>query len=268
MYLNKIGRGGSTLIKDRIYSIIQTILIGLFAYATINIIGIAIHYNEGNKIYDESQEKYFSVRQKNTRDSNSEKFEVDIEQLQKINPSIVGWIYIKDSNVSYPLLHHTDNEKYLKKTYDNRTSNFGSIFIDFRNDPNLFDSNSIIYGHNTKNGSMFGSLKKYKDSNYFYSHPKIHIIYGDKVFEYEIFSVYTTLDSGPAYVIDFSNDDEFQNFLTAITSLSVIKTDIKPDVGDKIITLSTCTSRTEDERFVVHASLANVITYDENLTIE
>lgn len=267
MYSTKIGCGGKKLIKDRIYSIVQTILIGLFAYAVINIIGIAIHYNEGNKIYSDSQEKYFFVNPKQT-DDETEKYEVDIENLQKINPDVVGWIYIKNSNVSYPLIHYTDNEKYLKKTYDNHSSSFGSIFIDYRNDPNLLDRNSIIYGHNTKNGSMFGSLKKYKDASFLNDHSKINIIYKDAVFEYEVFSIYTTLDTGPAYIIDFLSDNEFKNFLTAITSLSDVQTGIKPDVSDKIITLSTCTSRTQDERFVVHAKLVNITAYDENIKID
>ncbi len=268
MYISIIKIGGQVLVKVRIYSIIQTVLIGVFIYSTINIINIAIHYYQGNKIYNESQEKYFSINHNNDKEDNNDKYEVEIEQLKKINPDIVAWFYIKDTNVSYPLLQYTNNEKYLKKTYDNRTSNFGSIFIDFRNSSNLSDRNSIIYGHNTKNGSMFGSLKKYKDYLYLKKHSNIYIVYKDKTFEYEIFSVYTTLVSGPAYINSFSNNDEFENFLTAITSLSIVDTGIKPTVNDKIITLSTCTSRAEDERFVVHARLSNVLTNDTNSIID
>lgn len=257
------------MIKERIYSIIQTLLIGVFIYAAINIGGIISNYNEGDKIYYESQEKYFVSEQEDGDKSNeNQKYTLDIAQLKKINPDIIAWIYINDTKVSYPLLQCDNNEKYLKQTYNNIKSDFGSIFVDFRNSSDMSDRNSIIYGHNTKNGSMFGSLKKYKDVNYFKQHPKIYIVYADKTYEYEIFSVYTTLTSGPAYINIFTNDDDFKNFLSAITELSVITTGIKPTANDKVITLSTCTSRAQDERFVVHARLANIIQNETPVTID
>ena len=247
------------MVKERLYAIIQTILIGIFIYAAINILGIMNNYNKGDKIYSKPQEKYFVIEQADNDKSNeNEKYTLDLAQLKEINPDIVAWIYIADTKISYPLLQCDNNDKYLKQTYNNIKSDFGSIFIDFRNSVDMSDRNSIIYGHNTKNGSMFGSLKKYKDANYFKQHPKISIIYAEKTYEYEIFSVYTTLVSGPAYVNNFNNDDEFKSFISATRGLSVIDTGITPNIQDKIITLSTCTSRSPDERFVVHARLAGI----------
>lgn len=261
------------MIKERLYAIIQTILIGVFIYAAINIFGIANNYNKGDKIYTESQEKYFVIEQETddkTSDKTDEnqKYILDLAQLKEINPDIVAWIYIDDTKVSYPLLQCDNNDKYLKQTYNNIKSDFGSIFIDFRNSADMSDRHSIIYGHNTKNGSMFGSLKKYKDANYFKQHPKISIIYAEKTYEYEIFSVYTTLVSGPAYINNFNNDDEFISFINATAKLSVIDTGIKPNIQDKIITLSTCTSRSPDERFVVHARLASIIQNENSIEVD
>lgn len=257
--------------KGRIIAIIETLLIGVFIWAAVNLADILINYWDGDKIYSQA-EQYFTYEEpdKDKGEKETSKYTVDINGLSKINPDIVAWIYIKDTKVSYPLLHCKDNEKYLKRTFNNKKSDFGSIFIDFRNSKDLTDRYSLIYGHNTKNGSMFGSLKKYKDINYYKEHPKILIIYADKLYEYEIFSAYTTLTDSPAYNFFYTTDSEYQAFLDKLAGFSVIDTGISPTAKDKVITLSTCTSRAENERFVVHARLADItenyipITVDKN----
>ncbi|MEG1179742.1 MAG: class B sortase [Oscillospiraceae bacterium] len=254
--------------KSRLISIIETLLIGVFIFSIANLADIFGSYKKGDDIYSESKQ-FFTYHEKGKDNgNNSETYTIDINGLQKINPDIIAWIYIKDTKVSYPLLQSTTNEEYLKKTFNNKTSDFGSIFVDYRNASQLTDRYSLIYGHNTKNGSMFGSLKKYKDVNYYNQHPQISIIYADKIYQYEIFSAYTTYTDSPAYNFIYTGDGEYKIFLDKISGLSEIKTNIPTTVSDRIITLSTCTSRTENERFVVHARLASVTQNNTPITID
>ena len=81
--------------------------------------------------------------------------EVDFEGLQEVNPEVSGWIFFENEEISYPVLYSGDNEKYLKKGYNGKTTAAGSIFIDGRNNPDLSDAYTLIYGHNMQNLSMF-----------------------------------------------------------------------------------------------------------------
>ncbi|MDR0314378.1 MAG: sortase, partial [Oscillospiraceae bacterium] len=151
--------------KRIILTVLEVLFLALFVFALINIVNIYNSYRQGDEIYEEAKDKYF--------DESS--FKIDLEGIKKVNPEIVGWVLIEDSKVSYPLLQTMDNNKYLKLTYDLKQSNFGSIFIDFNNNADMSDQHTIIYGHNTRNGSMFGSLKSYRDADYFKSHPYIYV---------------------------------------------------------------------------------------------
>ena len=254
--------------QGRILAIVETLLIGVFIFAAANLGDIMANYHKGDQIYSES-EQYFKYEDDKQEDGQAiEKYTIDINSLQKINPDIFAWIYIKDTKVSYPVLQCDNNEKYLKRTYNNLKSDFGSIFLDYRNSRNLDDRYPFIYGHNTKNGSMFGSLKKYKDIGYYKEHPTISLVLEDKTYIYEIFSAYTTEVDSPTYSFTYTDDNEYQTFLNKITDFSVIDTKVKPTAMDKVITLSTCTSRTETERFVVHAKLISITPNEAPVTID
>ena len=88
---------------------------------------------------------------------------VDFESLKAINPDVKGWLYIEALDISYPVVQGPDNDTYLHTTYEG-TSNFaGSIFLDYQNQDDFSDGNTIVYGHNMKNLSMFGKLKQMKE---------------------------------------------------------------------------------------------------------
>ncbi|MDO5448684.1 MAG: class B sortase [Clostridia bacterium] len=211
--------------KKRLYTILEVIFIAIFVFALYELIKIGISYYRGDQIYSEAQSKV----EESTEDDTYH-FEVDLKELQKINPDIVGWIKIPDTPIDYPLLQPDNNQYYLKHTYDNVYSDFGSIFIDCY--CTMDDQNTVIYGHNTRNDSMFGSLKKYKDDDYLAAHPYVYVLYGDVEKQYEIVDRKTVEVTDSVYNTKF-DDKELEN--------------------DKFITLSTCTSRTMTERFVIVA---------------
>ena len=244
--------------KARIYALLEVIFIAMFIFSAYKLVTIYVDYSKGDEIYEESEDSYFEVPQNNT--DKDKDFKLDIDKLQKTNKDALGWIYIEDTPVSYPLLQTDNNQYYLKRTYNNVHSAFGSIFIDYRSSADLNDKNTLIYGHNTKNGSMFGSLKKYKKEEYLRNHPYIYIVYKDKTYKYQIFTAFTALTSNRVYTLDFESAADFRDWIRYVHSQSEVKVpDIKPTGKEKIITLSTCTSRRDDERFVVLAVQVDVM---------
>jgi len=183
---------------------------------------------------------------------------IDFEALYAINSEINSWLYIPGTPVSYPILFGTNNQKYLTTTFDKKSNILGSIFMDYRNDPGYQDLNTIIYGHNTKNDAMFGSLKKYKDQEYADERLNVHILTENEVRLYEIFSVYETPATSDTYTISFASRDSYANYLKEMASKSVVSAGSPPGKTDPIITLSTCTGGAKVMRLVLQAKLIKV----------
>lgn len=246
-------------IKDRVYAILETLFIAAFLWSAFRL-GMIIHnYTKGDSIYDDSRDRFTvtsAAGDSKSSGSGSTDLAVDLAALRKINPEVIGWIYIKDTDTSYPLLKGPDNSKYLKHTYNLTYSDFGSIFVDSAASSDFSDRNTLIYGHNTKNGSMFGSLKKYKNKSYMNAHNKIYIITSSYIYEYTVFAAYTVTTSDDVYYTDFDSDSAFADWINERFTLSEASADtFKASGKEKIITLSTCTSRTPTERFTVNAKL-------------
>lgn len=177
--------------------------------------------------------------------------DVDFGELSKINPEIKGWIFFEDENISYPLLYSGDNEKYLDIGYDGEPLDRGSIFIDGRNNPDLEDTHTIIYGHNMRDGQMFGRLKQYeRDPEYYSEHRYFQILVPDAKYRYEIIGYEQAPEDSDRYRVEFSSQTDADRFMEELDAVNMDK--IQLGRGDKIITLSTCTSD-DDTRFLVHA---------------
>ena len=98
---------------------------------------------------------------------------VDLPALQAVNPDVLGWIAIPDTELSYPLLQAEDNEYYLNTTWDLQQNQAGAIFLDYTSQPDLSGFHTIVYGHRWNDDSMFGSLKYYADKSYRDEHPYV-----------------------------------------------------------------------------------------------
>lgn len=162
------------------------LLAGYFGY---KIYEIYQAYQDSDRFYDSTRSAYTMKRE---LDSNQKvPIDVDWESLLAVNPDIVGWIFAEGVDISYPVLQGSDNEYYLKHTLEGDYNFAGSIFMDYQNEPDLSDCNTIIYGHNMKNGSMFGSLKKYSNEDAYAVDPYFWILTPDANYRYEIQSAYT-----------------------------------------------------------------------------
>ncbi len=181
-------------------------------------------------------------------------------ELYSINPEIIGWLSIEGMKIDYPVMQGQDNEYYLHNDFYGAASKYGCLFVKDFVDVNTPDTNCIIYGHNMKDGSMFGDLDLYREKEFFENHKVISFdtLYEER--DYEIVAVclsqvYYENDDVFKYY-EFSNastEGEFQSFYENIKELALYDTGVSAEYGDTFITLSTCAYHVEDGRLFVVA---------------
>ena len=186
---------------------------------------------------------------------NMNMLEVNFDNLKKINSDTVGWIKVNGTKINYPFVHTSNNEYYLKHTFDKTSNKKGWVFLDFRNDIENLSSNNILYAHGLVNNQMFGSLRKTIKPSW-YNNKSNHIITiatpsGTKHFK--IFSSYTILPESYYITTNFESDDEFKAFINTIKERSVYNYNVDVSTNDKILTLSSCYDN--EKRMVLHAKL-------------
>ncbi|MFA0814781.1 MAG: class B sortase [Anaerofustis sp.] len=177
-----------------------------------------------------------------------------IASLKQINPDIVGWIRIENTDIDFPLLQCSNNSYYLTHTYTEEYNDAGSIFLDCGNSPYFTDQNTVIYGHARKDGTMFAQLKKYKKQSGYEESPVITIMIEDNIYYYQVFSV-NIVDA--SYDYRSSEYADFSSYVRKMRNTSLIDSDAVVTDKSRIITLSTCSAEIEDGRLAVLAVLMN-----------
>ncbi|MDO5701919.1 MAG: class B sortase [Lachnospiraceae bacterium] len=169
--------------------------------------------------------------------------EVDWKRLIEANPEIAGWIYVDGvPGINYPVLKGEDNEYYLHHTFGGQYLFAGSIFEDYHNRSDFSDPNTIVYGHNMKDGSMFGKLKNLRDQAAYDADPYFWILTPSGNYRYHIFSVFTTRVDSDTYTLYSQNGPEFLKWEEKMKEQSEVKNDVPLSAHDKTVVLSTCTS--------------------------
>lgn len=184
--------------------------------------------------------------------------EIDIAALKEVNPDVLGWIRIPDTKIDYPLMQGEDNEFYLNHTWEKTVNSVGSIFLEHLNDPALTDYNTIVYGHNMGDGSMFAGLQSYAGQDFWETHPYVYIATEAAVYRYEVFAFYRAQVDSLTYGMDIQRSETREEFLTLSLESSWIDTGIHPELMDRILTLSTCSGMNYSNRYVVQARLPMV----------
>lgn len=180
---------------------------------------------------------------------------IRLSSLKNINPDVVGWICIPDTKINYPITQGQDNEYYLSHAWNNKSNFVGAIFLETMNCADFTDFNTILYGHNMKNGSMFAGLHDYKDPAYWAQHPYVYLVTAEGILRYEIFSSYNADVDSKTYGLSFRQDTTREAFIQMALENSDIDTGLEPAITDRILTLSTCTGFGYSQRRVVHAYL-------------
>lgn len=178
---------------------------------------------------------------------------MDLSPLQEVNADVVGWIEIPGV-LSYPLLQGGDNAWYLSHAWNSEENVAGAVFLDYRADAGLGEFNTLIYGHRMRNGTMFGSLKHYKDADFWQENPSVYLTNEDSTQRYDVYAAYEVELTAAAYQREFSGPEEKQDFIQYGLERSVIDTGIMPTPEDTIITLSTCSGGGRDTRWIVQAA--------------
>ena len=185
----------------------------------------------------------------------------EYEEFLSENPDLVGWLTIQGTKVDYPVVQKTeDNDYYLNHSFDGSEDSAGTIYVDYRSDIVNPTTNTMVYGHNMKNGTMFGSLKNYLQEDFFKEYRYIQF---NTIYEHRLYQVVSVGLSEVAYqdensyryynFIQANNMEEWQEFVDNVNSLAIYQSDVTLEPSDEILTLSTCNSYTEDGRLFIVA---------------
>lgn len=229
-----------------LYKLIILIFIILFAYSLYHIF-IWKNDNNKNKVIKENLEKYI------TRDKD-EKYNIDFDKLKEKNNDTVGYIKVYGTNIDYIVVKANDNSYYLNHNFNKEKNISGWIFADYENKLDGTDKNLIIYGHNTADDSMFGSLKNILSEDWYLNKNNHKVLYIDEKgsYIYEVFSIYK-IDNEEYYLKKiFNTDNDFNDFIKKIKDRSIYDFGINVDENDNILTLSSCANLGK-KRVVLHA---------------
>lgn len=225
-------------------------------------------YRKADKIYEEVENVVFASDTTGNKDKDSANTDpssqtskesvllknYDHAALLKLNPEAVGYLQIPALDILLPVVQGTDNEYYLTHTLTGESSKNGTLFIDSRNTEGIESQNTIIYGHNMKNGAMFGSLKKYMENDFFTEDDNKYFYFylGNKIYKYEIYSVHITPAVSETYATEFASEDVFLTYVDGMKRASYHVSNASITGNSKTITFSTCTND-DSTRLVVQA---------------
>ena len=249
------------------------IAVGVFSFSAYKLITIWLEYRQGTEEYNDLQEFVLSgpvtvtaaedeVTVVEGVEIEGEVIEpgpqIDFEELKKVNQDVIGWLQVEDMpDINYPIVQGKDNDYYLHRTVKGTYNFAGSIFLEHTNKPDFSDPHSIVFGHNMKNGSMFGKLKQFGSGDFFDKRHYFWICTPDRNYKYEIFSVQEVVSGGEAYTLFSGPGPELAEYIEKMKAQSAVATpDIAIDPNSKVVTLSTCTTNTV-KRLIVQGILVN-----------
>ena len=222
----------------------------------ISLINIGIWYFQNKESSNIKEELNDLIEIVNTEEN--DEFKIDFETLKEKNSDTVAYLKVNNTNIDYVVVKGNDNSYYLKHNFNKDYNRSGWIFMDYLNKFDGSDKNIIIYGHNTLDGSFFGTLRNVVKEDW-YTNKENHIITlisENETFYYQVFSTYS-IDVEDYYITtDFKNNNEFDIFVNTLRKRSVFDYEVPVDGNDVILTLSTCTGN-GTRRMVLHAKKIN-----------
>lgn len=233
-------------------TLILIVALGVFCFSAFELYKIFSSYKKGNDEYDKIKD--IAITQEK-QENGEEKFTVDFESLRKINKDVVAWIrFDEPSIINYPVVHSKDNNEYLTKLFGEGKNTYGTLFVDKDNAGDFSDKNTFIYGHRMKSGSMFGKLEKYAEESFYKEHPYFYIYTPDgKESKYQVFSAAVVKATSDHYDKFYSTDEMFQKYIDHAKEVSLYQTDAVVTPGMQIVSLSTCTVDSNEDRFLLRA---------------
>ncbi|MDH6367105.1 MULTISPECIES: class B sortase [Breznakia] len=256
-------------VRRLIETLLLIVAICVFIYAGFNLYKIYSQNWEESKETEKLQEIINVPKDEKKLDT----FEPDFAGIREINPDIVGWIVVLDTDISYPVVKGQDNEYYLTHTAYHTNNYAGAIFMDYRQNPDLSAKNTFIYGHNVHHGTMFAELANYMDQSFLNEHRYFYYYTPEANYKLEVYSAYVDKGTSDSYTLSYADDNAYQNYLNYVKSLSRVQTDVEMSADDHMITLYTCsyesgqnpsntnTSDIED-RYFIHGKIIKALKGD------
>ena len=244
-------RKNNKKILSKIIIIFQIIFLGVIIFSIIEI----YQWYKENKSNNEIAKQLSSfVTINNEKEENDkDKYNIDFKALKQQNSDTVAWIKVTNSYLQYPVVKADDNSYYLTHSFDKTYNSAGWIFADYKNRLDGTDKNIVIFGHNRRDGSMFGTLKNVLDESWYNNETNMEIIFvtEDNNYKYRIFSIYQILKEDYYIQTEFE-DTEFAKFIKEIKERSIKNFNEEVSDQDTILTLSTCANNNK-YRIVLHA---------------
>lgn len=243
--------------KKTIRTILFVCSIGILVYSGYKLWDIYSEYAVGDKLYEDYVTTFTidqsTVKAAHVVEDEPEEFPLSIhfDALLEENMDVVSWIYSEDTPINYPVVQSSDNDHYLYRMLDGTDNSAGSIFMDYRNASDLSDLNTIIYGHNMKNETMFGTLKHYQSQQYYEEHPDIYLSTPQEDYKIELVAGYQTDTSAEIFHNLPETTEEVALLFDEVTKRSTFQTNASFQKGDRLITLATCSTGDRTDRYVL-----------------
>jgi len=235
--------------------IVLVTVIGYSAYQL-----LTIHHNYAQEVEMHSRLLQYrptlqtSMLQLST--SSTAHIEIDLNQnlvdLQASYPDVVGWLRVPNTQIDHPFAQSNDNDFYLHTDLGQNRSQAGALFMDYRNNKDFSDFNTIIFGHNMRNGSMFGTLQNFNNQNFFDANKTGAIFLSNKIYEIQ-FMAFAVIAPNDAMIYNpnIITEADKTNFLDYVKNTARYYRDIDTTINDRIITLSTCNYEFDNARMVL-----------------
>ena len=250
--------------KRKILFVLLAVFLLTFVVSGGMLLHVFLEYQKADEFYTELQEEVVEkvvtpppVTEGETPPAEktaSAPISVNFEKLLKKNCDVVGWIYSEDTVISYPVVQAKDNKVYLHKALDGSYLRSGTVFVDYRNEAVGKDRNYLIYGHDMRNDTMFGSLSEYKKLKYYQAHPVLYYLTPEGAYRIDLVigAVVNTKD-----MIYLTNPDQeaFAEYLAKLKKKSTFHSKVELTPEDKVVTLSTCSYEFDNARYIVIGKL-------------
>jgi sortase B len=182
---------------------------------------------------------------------------VDFEALAAQNPDVIGWIYLENTCIHYPVMQAGSNDEYLHRLFDGTWSFSGTPFADYRHSGDFTDFQTTVYGHNMKNGTMFAPITQYQSQEFYEENPVMWLLTPDGSYKVELIAGLLTDDKGIAQLSTVSKT-QAEDFLAEIREKSTFRSGVEATAEDRYLILSTCHYGFENARYAVVGKLTPV----------
>ena len=245
-------KGNNGKKSGAVFWIAIIILLCIIGFSGYKLGTIAYGYLQGRQTYSEiAREAGADEGAKSGKDD----VEIELDKLREKYPDVRAWLYSKGTIINYPVAQGKGNDWYLHHMLDGKWNGAGTLFIDENNDRPFEDFLTIIYGHHMRDGSMFGSLVKYRDEEYYQKHKKLRLYTPEQKYDLIVIGVCTIPATSEMYKYDFDDDASREEYIGWIEQTSETACDEHAGADDRIVMLSTCTYEFDDARLAVFCRL-------------